>query len=282
VEVDKAYLARTRPPGYYPMYFAHNYGFLAFSASMQGRAEETVRAARAASKAMPPEMLAMMPGMDFFASEHLLAMVRFGRFDALLAEPRPPAKYPVMTGLWLHAHGLALAAKGRLPEARAELKQLQELAACVPADMAAGNNTARDVLGVAARVLEAGIADRSRSPDVHALWERAVADADKLAYSEPADWFYPVRHFQGAALMDARKFAEAEAVYREDLRHNPLNGWGLFGLAQALQAQGKGAEAAKVQEEFKRAWAQADIRLTRTALWGGKAQARAAPASTGR
>lgn len=281
VEVDKAYLARTKPPGYYPMYFSHNYGFLAFSASMEGRAEETLRAARASAKAMPPEMLSMMPGMDFFASEPLLAMVRFGRYDALLKEPRPPAKYPVMTGLWLHAHGLALAAKGRLPEARKELAELQQLAACVPAETTAGNNTARDVLGVAARVLEAGIAERARSPGVHALWARAVADADKLAYSEPADWFYPVRHFQGAALLDARRFAEAEAVYREDLRLNPHNGWGLFGLSQALEGQGKDAEAAKVRGQFARAWARADTPLTRTALWAEpprvQARSRASP-----
>ena len=276
VKVDNAYIARANPPGYYPMYLAHNWGFLAFSASMQGRSEETLKAARESAKAMPPEMVSEMPGMDFFISEPLFAMVRFGRYDQVLKEPRPPAKYPVMTGLWLHAHGLALAAKGRLSQARTHSAELARLVKSVPEDLVASNNKARDVLTVASLVLDAGIAERARAPDTLQRWEAAVNAADRIAYSEPNDWFYPVRHFQGAALLDAKKFKEAEAVYREDLRRNPHNGWGLFGLAQALRAQGRTEEAAKVQQEFRTAWAESDIPLTRTAIWSpARAQARA-------
>jgi hypothetical protein len=63
-------------------------------------------------------------------------------------------------------------------------------------------------------------------------------------------------------LLDARRPAEAEGVYREELRRNPGNGWSLFGLTQSLRAQGKRAEAAKVQREFATAWSNADVRLT--------------------
>ncbi|QSQ27654.1 hypothetical protein JY651_23300 [Pyxidicoccus parkwayensis] len=266
VAADEAYLRQVKPIGYYPMYLAHNWGFLAFSASMEGRGEESVRAARASASVLPPEMLGMMPGMDFFVSEPLLAMVRFGRYDELLAEPRPDAKYPVHLGLWLHAHGLALAAKGRFDEARADHDELVKLAAGAPADLPAGNNTARDVLNVAALVLEASLAERQRHSDALERWDAAVKAADTLAYSEPSDWFYPVRHYQGAALLDAKRWKEAEAVYREDLRRNPGNGWALFGLAQALEGQGRSAEAAQVRQQFEKAWAHADFRLTRTAL----------------
>ena len=76
----------------------------------------------------------MMPGMDFFVAEPLLAMVRFGQWDELLAEPRPDPKYPVLTGLWLHAHGMALAARGSIDEARADQAELVKLAAQVPPD----------------------------------------------------------------------------------------------------------------------------------------------------
>jgi tetratricopeptide (TPR) repeat protein len=266
VVADEAYLRQVEPIGYYPMYLAHNWGFLAFSASMEGRSEETLRAARESARVLAPEMLETMPGMDFFVSEPLLAMVRFGRYDELLDEPRPDAKYPVHLGLWLHAHGLALAARGRLDEARAEHAELTKLASQVPPELTAGNNSARDVLGVAARVLEASIAERQGRPDALARWDAAVRAADRLAYSEPNDWFYPVRHFQGAALLDARRWKEAEAVYREDLRRNPRNGWALFGLAQALEGQGRDAEATQARQQFQKAWANADFRLTRTAL----------------
>ena len=79
---------------------------------------------------------------------------------------------------------------------------------------------------------------------------------------EPPAWFYPVRHNLGAALLAAGRAAEAEAVYREDLRQYPQNGWSLFGLAQSLQAQGRRTEAADVQRRFGEAWRHADVTIT--------------------
>lgn len=266
VSVDVATMRRAKPTGYYPMYLGHNYGFLAFSASMEGRRAVALSAARESAKAMPPGMIDMMPGMDFFVSEPLLAMVRFGAWDELLREPRPDAKYLVHAGFWLHAHGMALAAKGRLDEARKDLAELERVRAATPAELAASNNAARDVLAVAAKVLEARIATRGKQPNALAIWSDAVALADRLAYAEPDDWFYPVRHFQGAALLDAGRAEEAEVVYREDLRRHPHNGWALFGLAKSLSTQRRAAEAAQVRAEFDRAWKRADITLTSTAF----------------
>src|SRR5262249_39840760 len=159
------------PPGYYPMYLGHNYGFLAFSASMEGRAEESLKAAREAVKAIPPEMLSMMPGMDFFVSEPLLVMVRFGRWDDIIAEPRPDGQYLIMTALWLHAHGMALAAKGEADEALRDINELTLLRDKIPTDMLAGLNPARDLLAVATKILKARIAQAKKQPDAIALWD---------------------------------------------------------------------------------------------------------------
>ena len=219
--VDLASMAKVAPWGYYAMYLGHNYGFLSFSASMEGRSAESLSAARASAKALPPEMLDMMPGMDFFVSEPILAMVRFGKFDELLAEPRPDARYRVLTALWLHGHGMALAAKGRIEQAWIDHAELLALAASASPDLRAGNNHAKDVMDVAARVLKARIVEKMGGSEALALWQDAVSAADELAYSEPADWFYPVRHYLGAALLRAGKHVEAEAVYREDLVRNP-------------------------------------------------------------
>jgi tetratricopeptide (TPR) repeat protein len=263
VASDLEYLKKTRPPGYYPMYLGHNYGFLAYSAAMEGRMSETLAAARGSAKAIPPEMLDMMPGMDFFASEPLLAMVRFARWDELLVEPRPPEKYLVMTALWLHGQGMALVAKGRLDEAAQDLTALAQLSAKLPPDLTAGLNPAPNVVAVAAKILEARLAEGQKKPAAVtlALWREAVEREDALAYSEPADWFYPVRHYLGAALLEAGKAREAEAVYRDDLRKNPRNGWALFGLWQALKAQKK-KEAATAERDFTAAWKNADLTLT--------------------
>jgi tetratricopeptide (TPR) repeat protein len=265
-QADLAYMKKTRPPGYYPMYLGHNYGFLAFSTSMEGRSADSLAAARNAAKAIPPAMVDMMPGMDFFISEPLLAMVRFGKWDELLAEPRPDAKYKTMTAFWLHGHGMALAGKGKLADARKDLAELQKLADTAPADLTAGNNQAKDVFVLAAKILEARIATLDKQKNALDLWADAVAKADKLAYSEPDDWFYSVRHYQGAAQLAAKKAKEAEATYREDLKRHPRNGWALYGLWKALEAQHKGKDAKAAKADFEAAWAKADIKLSSSAF----------------
>ncbi len=265
-QVDVAYMERAKPTGYYAMYLGHNYGFLSFSASMEGRRAISLAAAREAAKALPPAMVDMMPGMDFFVSEPLLAMVRFGAWDQLLAEPRPDPRYLVQTAFWLHGHGLALAAKGRIADARRDLDTLTALAKLMPADLQANHNKASDVAALGAKILEARIATIEKKPEAPGLWADAVARADRLAYAEPDDWFYPVRHYQAAALLDAKKPAEAEVVYREDLRRHPNNGWALFGIWKALDAQKKpAADVAAAKAAFDAAWTRADFRLTTTA-----------------
>ena len=65
----------------------------------------------------------------------------------------------------------------------------------------------------------------------------------------------------GAALLQAGRFAEAEAVFREDLEKLPDNGWGLYGLTRALQMQKKRAEAAAVLKRFETIWSRADVKI---------------------
>jgi tetratricopeptide (TPR) repeat protein len=202
VDVDLAYMKKTKPPGYYPMYLGHNYGFLAFSASMEGRSKDSLAAARNAAKYMPASMADMMPGMDFFSAE-----------------------------------------------------------------LGAGQNTAKDVFGLAHKILEARLATLEKKKGSLDLWKEAALRADKLAYSEPDDWFYSVRHYYGAALLSAGKGAEAEPVYREDLRRHPHNGWALFGVWKSLEAQkDKKGEVAAAKEEFETAWKGADVTLKSSAF----------------
>jgi len=62
--------------------------------------------------------------------------------------------------------------------------------------------------------------------------------------------------------MDAHRYAEAEAVYRQDLARYPENGWSLYGLALSLRAQNKTAEAALVGTRFEKSWQHADVKLS--------------------
>jgi len=260
---DAAYVARAKPTGYYaPMYYSHNHAFLAFSAAMEGRSRESVDAAEASGQVVlqSPEMVEMMPGMDFYLSFPLLAKVRFGQWDDLLDDPRPRSDFKVLNGLWRFAQGMARNGKGQPDAAEAEWQVLSQIAAQVPPDLPAGYNTARDILGLAARLLEGDIAwKRGKTDAAIAAFEDAVQREDRLNYDEPSDWFYPARHHLGAALLAAGRPADAEAVYLADLERNPANGWSLFGLAQALAAQKKDAGAVKA--ELEKAWSNADVKL---------------------
>jgi tetratricopeptide (TPR) repeat protein len=100
------------------------------------------------------------------------------------------------------------------------------------------------VLSIAREVLSGEISAAKKSYDAAiAHLERAVRLEDALVYTEPAEFHYPPRHALGAVLLDANRPAEAETVYWEDLKRNRENGWALFGLMQALKAQGKNEEA---------------------------------------
>jgi tetratricopeptide (TPR) repeat protein len=122
------------------------------------------------------------------------------------------------------------------------------------------------VAALGLQAIEARIAERSgQRTGAIAAWRRAVALEDGMAYNEPADWFYPMRHYLGATLLDAKRAKEAEQVFREDLRRNPGNGWALYGLSRALTAQ-KSKAAAKTTKDFQVAWARADTPLKRAAF----------------
>lgn len=266
IEVDRRYLSRVTPPGYYPFYVGHNYGFLAYSASMEGRRQESLEAARMSAEQLPRDMVCGMPGMDFFLSLPLLVMVRFGMWDELLAEPAPDARYPVLTALYHHARGMALASRNEHERAREAQRAIETIHANMSEETVAGLNSARTVLALAAKILEARIAERTGDGDSIELYREAVALEDSLAYNEPADWFYSTRPYLGAVLLDAHQAREAEAVYRADLEQLPNNGWSLFGLYRALRAQRRTRDAADVESQFRRAWARTDIELERSAF----------------
>jgi tetratricopeptide (TPR) repeat protein len=265
---DDVYMARTNLPDYYAtMYAAHNFQFLAASAAMEGRRAETIAAADGSRKAVADAMLLAMPGADWYVAEQYTARVRFGLWDELLAMPAPDARLRGLTAGYLYGRATALAAKGRVEEARTIAAQMQSLADSKEAEGGAGMNTVRAVLAVAIPVVRARIASTANQPDqALAALRQAVAAEDLLAYNEPRDWFFPVRQLLGAALLAAGKSVEAEQVYRDDLRQNPDNGWALYGLGASLKAQGRDAAAADVARKFDVAWRHADIVLASPAF----------------
>jgi tetratricopeptide (TPR) repeat protein len=240
----------------------------AFSAAMEGRKADTLAAVSIEAAATAGVAAGEGDGEGWSLTPQYAALVRFGLWDEMLAVLAPDPRRAGLTAGYLYARGVALAARGRIPEAQATLSRLEQLATTVPADAPAGANTLRAVLGVAVPIVAARIAaSEYRNDAAIAQLRKAVAAEDRLAPAEPSDWFFPARHLLGAELLEARRAGEAADVYRADLGRHPGNGWSLFGLAAALQAQGRIRQAADARREFDSAWQHADVRLVASAFW---------------
>lgn len=268
IRVDREYRRQWPNQGFYRIYMAHNHHFLAWAAMMQGDSETAIAAAR--------EMIASVPAdfveeAAFFADGYMTiameALMRFGRWEEMLAEPAPPAYLPITTAHRHFARAVAYAATDRLNEARAEQAAFEAAASKVTKEMIVGNNQALAVMDVARHMLAGEIAYKAGDTEAAvAALTRAVELEDALRYNESPDWIQPVRHTLGGILLAAGRVAEAEAVYRADLAKNRENGWALYGLARCLERRGATAEQREVEKRFAKAWVKADVTLKQTCL----------------
>jgi tetratricopeptide (TPR) repeat protein len=261
---DEDYITQCRAQGIYPMaYYPHNVHFLWFAATMQGRGQTAIDAARKVASKVDDAALDGLPLLAGFRVVPYYALSRFGRWDDVLKEPAPPEKHIYLKGTWHYVRGLAFLRQGQVYDAERELVEVRRLAAdpAMNFNLFSPNNAAA-IFALAPEVLTAEILAHRKDFDAAvAHLERAVRLEDGLVYTEPTEYHYPVRQALGAVLLEAGRAREAEVVYWEDLRRNPENGWSLFGLMQSLKAQGKTAEAAGVEARFQKAWAQADVKL---------------------
>jgi tetratricopeptide (TPR) repeat protein len=266
VAADEDYIAQCRAQGAYPLgYYPHNIHFIWMGATMSGQSALAIASARKVAAAVPVAALKDAPPLQGFLVVPYHALVRFSKWDEMLAEPAPAYESLFTRGVWHYARGQALAGKGRLDEAEKELAALQAIVKdpALPAlPSSASLNTPDTILRVAPEVLAGTISAKGKDFDRALLHlDRAVRLEDALIYTEPADWPSPVRQTLGAVLLEAGRPVEAEAVFWDDLKRNPENGWSLFGVAQSLTAQGKKEDAARVQQRFDKAWSAADVKL---------------------
>ena len=270
--VDESYIADQRPEGFYPLaYYPHNLHFLWVASAFQGRSADADSAMQRLRARVSPDLIRQVPPLEFLNVAWYYHLVWFAHWDAILREGAPPADLLTSTGMWHYARGRALTATGHLTEAAAELDtvgQIQERASRdLPPSMTLGFAPPATLLDLARHMLAGELASaRGHHDEAASHLREAVRLEDGLTYDEPADWYYPTRLSLGAALLAGGRAAEAETTYREELRRRPNDGWALFGLAQALRAQGKAEQAATTDAEFRRAWARADVHLTASRL----------------
>jgi pimeloyl-ACP methyl ester carboxylesterase/tetratricopeptide (TPR) repeat protein len=264
IAADEDYLAQCQAQGLYPVsYYPHNLHFLWAAATLEGRSATAIDAARKVAEKVPHHHAGAVAWTADFPVTPWLAYVRFGRWQQMLIEPKPPEKEPYATGIWHYGRALAFVARNQAPRAQAELDALTAVMG-----HRAFTTTLKDLplltnLQLASRIVRGEIAGRAgRHDEAVAALREAVAIEDAFPYSEPPLWHQPTRQVLGALLLEAGRAGEAEAVYREDLSRVRENGWSLFGLSRSLEAQGKTAEAVAARARFEKAWARADVTLT--------------------
>ncbi len=259
-QVDRHYFEETGLYGHtYTGYFVHNLHFVAVARQMQGNWTKAIAAANEVAQAAQPMVEGSAMMVDAFIPLPLFTMLRFNRWDDILATPAPDSRLLATTAIWHFARAVAQHAKGKTAEAATEHKLFEQARSKVPADWIWGNNKAADILAVSNEALQARLAPTEAEAIPH--WRRAAELQDEFVYDEPPPFYYPIRESLGGAYLRAGRAAEAEKVFREALAKSPKNGRVLFGLMESLKAQGKSESVALVRPEFEQAWKHADVTL---------------------
>ncbi|WP_321515516.1 hypothetical protein [Marinifilum fragile] len=266
IAADEEFLKKEGAYNFYTLYRMHNYHFLVYGAMFDGQSELALKTAREIPKQVPEDFLKEWADfLDAFMPIPLHVLVRFGRWDEILEEPEPAEYLPVSRSIWHYARALAYATKGMVKQAEEEQAAFQQALTKVPKTSILFNNTSRDILGVANKMMAGEVS--YRKGDYEFSFEQlrqAVRLDDALNYDEPWGWMQPARHALGALLMEQERFEEAESVYRNDLKRHPKNLWALHGLTESLEKQGKEEEAKKYHSQFEIASARADVKVDRS------------------
>lgn len=274
VEADRAFLSQwgDRPfptEGTYHLsastHAPHALDVLRYAAMLQGNYARALQAAREAAGSH--SMMAANPRQQRLPAAWLVHKV-FGKWQALLAEPAPPADRLYLNGAWHYFRGSAFAGLGEIKKAESELEVIATtLRDPALKNVLSGANSAEPILAMLYRALSGEIAKaRGHRGEAVLAFEHAVRMQDALNFNEPPDWQQSMRLYLGAALLEAGSAKDAERVYREELRGRRDNGWALFGLWQSVRAQGRTAEAREIREKFDRAWKSADVVLSASAF----------------
>ena len=234
----------------FAIYPEHNLHMLLYAASYDGQGAVAMRAGKDYAK---------LTGDSFYEA---LTLIRFGRFDEVLQVTNRP-KADAQGGLWDFAQGYAHLKLGARDFAELYLTRVKKAAETSKAGFRF--STAKDLLSIAAGILEGEMQRMNGDlPGAIASFRGAAQMQAALTYDEPEPLPFSAFHWLGAALLEAKRFDEAEQAYREELKDHPRNGWSLLGLQQVLKA--RGSSSAEVDKALTDSWSRADTWIRSSAF----------------
>jgi len=258
VAADETYLAAVTPPeGIYPYsYYPHNVHFLLESARMAGDADTAIAAAEKLPKVTSDEVSEAIPWVQLIEAAPYFAHAQFSDPKTTLGLPDPGDQLPYLKAMWHYARGVASAARGDQEAARAEQQAIAAIAEKTDfSGMVEAGVPAPDLLEIAQLVIAGRMAQARKDFDAAATAFRQAAQLqDDLPYTEPPHWYYPVRQSLGATLLQLGQPDQAEQAFRKALEQFPNNAWALYGLREALKAQGNADAVTEVDQRLETAW----------------------------
>jgi tetratricopeptide (TPR) repeat protein len=290
VAADEAYRVKSGQENeVYKMYRMHDYHFAVWASMFDGQYATAMRYAEAPQQQLDVEGVTFKIGdipigamyLESYASLPWHVLVRFGKWDDIINRPLKDDRsvYPGTVATSHYARGIAFAVLGKLEEADGErTKFYNTLQDKTLKNRFFLKNVMHDpehhsgILDVAEAVLNGEVEyHRGNFEEAFKHLRLAVKRDVSLSYDEPWGWMTPARQVLGALLLEhGGAAAEAESVYREDLKQYKENLWSLLGLHQALKQQKKTEEAVSVYARFKKASARADVEIGASCLCATK------------
>ena len=257
VTVDETYIAQAAPTGIYPgAYYPHNVHSLMVSAQMAGEGATAVAAAEKLARVVTPEAARTIPWVQPIAAAPFFTHAQFSAPRVVLALAAPSDELPFVKAMWHYARGVAYAAQRNVVAARAEAVAIERLKASDFSGLTEGGVPAPDMLDLAREMVLARIAlAEGKLRTARTAFERAAAIQDKLPYSEPPHWPYPVRQSLAAVMVRLGDLNAAEDAFRASLAQAPNNGWALYGLSEVYRRMGRRDAAADIARRLDGAWA---------------------------
>lgn len=243
----------------------HAIDFIKYAATVQGNYKVAINAAKKMEALMDPSNVGAVRAQTGIAGPWLVNKI-FGKWDELLDTKPAVTGTPYLDGIWSYSIGSTYVAKGLLSKAKQELDNIKSILSLEDVDQyRVGANPVSVVLKLAELALIGEIheAEGDLESAIEA-YSAAVVIEDQNNYTEPPSWLQPMRHYLGAALIDANDPIKAEAVFRRDLSWHKNNGWSLFGLWKSLEMQGKSEEAEQIFNDYEQSWVDSDVILTRS------------------
>ena len=168
-----------------------------------------------------------------------LTMINFEKWDDIIQQPDVAMRFHYAALIQHFAKGMAYANTGEIKKARGSLTILESF--LVEKDLSVvltPFNAPVTPANIAKYILMGTIAEKENNIDAAInYFTSAVATEDSLVYNEPRDWLVPARHYLGNALLNAKKYNEAEKVFRDDMKVQPNNYFSVMGLQSTILKQ---------------------------------------------